>query len=163
MMYFRTKSLLSLSDFINGYCSCEYKDEGIKNYFDIEMPSFYDWIHMKEGTISHPALGWVESLQRGSSSDEEAFNKFFEYLDGFLVREPIIIHTEELTKKTRDNYQQQAFMDKSVEPVRVEIVSYDESVDGVFLRFFDKGNLQINEERHSGNKEYAMDYIESLG
>lgn len=162
-MYFHSKSLLSLSDFISGYCACECKYEDIKNYFDIEMPSFYDWIHMKEGTISNPALGWVRTLQRGSSSDEEAFNKFFEYLDDFLVREPIIIHTEELTKNARDNYQQQAFMDKDVEPVRVEIVSYDKNVDGVFLRFFDNDNLQINEERHSGNKEYAIDYIESLG
>lgn len=160
-MYFRTVSVSNLRYVMYGYSVCETNYE-MSSFFETEKPSFYDWIHMKEGTISHPALGWVESLEKTSSSDEEAFNKFFRYLDDFLIRQPTIIHTQKLTKNAQDNYQEQAFMDKNVEPIRVEIVSYDKNVDGVFLRFFDKNNLQINEERHCKNKEYAIDYLESL-
>lgn len=77
-LYIGKKSLDRLSHFLSGYVCCIYEQQGIVVQ---PLPGFQEYIS-KEFAIQS-AHGWSDILLFFSSGEEEAFDKFYIYLDRF--------------------------------------------------------------------------------
>ncbi len=155
-MFIFPVTLTSLRNFICGYNCTNLFKEGSTNYFSSSNPYFYDWIAMKERTRYAPNMGWVEAIMKNASSEQEGFDRFFQYLDEYLARKPVILHEYELTKKNRAYYLKNRDSEDIEVPCKAQIVSYDKNVDGVFVRSFNDEGKQINNERHYLNEKAAL-------
>jgi hypothetical protein len=155
-MYLPHVSVDSLNSFLVGYTCCNMHD-GIGDFLASKV-SFYDWIAMKESTILSPSMGWVEVLKKTGVSDEEEFKRFFLYLDEYLVREACVLNEYQPTSVDRNNCAAR-FGYEVVVPAKVQIVSYDKSVNGVFIRRFDSTALLVDSELHQRDLKEAYEYL----
>lgn len=85
-MYVSPVNLNGLRNFLCGYsCSKLFLDEQSGDVLSIGDPDFYDWMATRESMQLSPSMGWVEMLEE-KYSENEAFDKFFIYLDEYLMR-----------------------------------------------------------------------------
>ena len=77
-VYIGKKSLERLSAFINGYMYCYYKHNGGPSDY---LPGFQDYIEKKYGIQS--THGWSEIIRFFSTTEEEAFDSFFNLVNEF--------------------------------------------------------------------------------
>jgi hypothetical protein len=124
-MYFGSKSLTAFYHFFSGYqVACgihQIKDDRL----GLEIPSdFHDWVayrtHFWESTS-----GWCNMIVATSQSEEEAFDRFFEFLKEHSARVPRlvaeIIHPASNFRTERDG------IDYLIPPpAKVQIVTYTE-------------------------------------
>ncbi len=81
-LYLGKPSLECLGAFISGYISC-MDVEDTNGHFDF-YPGFHEFIEQKYNVKL--AKSSIEIIDFFSSSEKEAFYKFFELLDGFLEK-----------------------------------------------------------------------------
>jgi len=162
-MFISPINLDGLGNFICGYnCSSLFKQES-NNALDDMALSFYDWIAMKEGVSNSPSMNWVEAIMSNISTDEEGLNQFFLHLDSYMNKSENVIEEYKLNSVFIEKYIGLAFVDKNIEPVKAQIVSYDSSKEGVFIKFFNKEGKQINDERYCLSIKGAKDFLKQLG
>ncbi len=156
-MFIFPVTLSSLRNFMSGYLAANlFMEKKRKDYFSSSFPSLDDWIAMKERTRNCPSIGWVEAIIKNASSEQEGFDRFFQYLDEYLAREPVILHEYKKKEKNRVCYSKNRNSEDIEVPCKVQIVSYDKNVDGVFVRSFNDEGKQINNERHYLNEKAAL-------
>ncbi|MBL4828266.1 MAG: hypothetical protein JKY66_11250 [Spongiibacteraceae bacterium] len=156
-MYIYPVTISSLRNFLAGYTCCNLFGDREGDFLDINL-SFYDWIAMKESTRLTPEAGWVEVLQRNSSSEEDAFERFFQYLDEYLVREPKVLFEYSVSEKDRSNCSVK-FSEEVILPDRLQIVSYDKNLDGVFAKYFNDKMEQVESEILLASIDDAYEYL----
>ena len=82
-LYLGKKSISLFGAFIHGYEECLRENEMTR---DIRLhPDFYEFVLEKYPTTL--SIGWVGIILGQSSSEEEAFDKFFELYDEFQNRD----------------------------------------------------------------------------
>lgn len=158
-MYIYPVSLESLGNFIAGYAAINLFSRVLNSALFSEFPSFYDWIAMKESTLLSPSKGWIKVISKNSASEEEAFEKFFNYFEQYVEREPFILHHFDVFI---DRSRQEPLLDFD-HAAKAEIISYDKDILFVFTRFFDIRGNQIGEERLFKSFESAMEYLQLKG
>ena len=82
-LYLGKKSISLFRAFIHGYEQCLSESEMTR---DVRLhPDLYEFVLEKYPTIL--SIGWVEIILGQSSSEEEAFDKFFVLYDEFQKRD----------------------------------------------------------------------------
>ena len=157
-MFIHPVTLESVRNFMSGYNAVALFKDVEGDYFTRTSPTFYDWIAMKESSKLSPALGWVEAIGNHSSSEDEAFKRFFQYLDEFIEREGCILFTYVPTDKDIENCRERFESEVEV-PVKLQVVSYDQSVNGVFIRYLDDKDMQVGIEIHQKCLDDVYDYL----
>ena len=77
-LYIGKKSLDRLSDFLSGYVYCMYEQQGLSVQ---PLPGFQEYIS-KEFAIQS-AHNWSDIISFFSSSEEEAFDNFYIFINRF--------------------------------------------------------------------------------
>lgn len=163
-MYIGALSVTRLSAFLDGYRSavCEFKGS-----FDDRSPlSFHDWAAMKLGHYESTS-GWCNMLLETEKGDEEkAFAHFFKLLDEYKSRTAKVIR-EAVPEAGRPwRYRiVDTENDERIEielPALVQIVTYDDTRNGVFIRYLDKNGELIEREEYCSEMFLAIMHTEGL-
>jgi len=89
-MYIYPINLSSLRNFISGYNCSKSLFEDTVCVLSRMSPSFNEWLANKEKKmIFSTGNGWVEIIEFNSKTDQEAFEKFFDYLEEYLAENGI--------------------------------------------------------------------------
>lgn len=163
-MYIGALSVTRLSAFLDGYRSavCEFKDS-----FDDRSPlSFHDWAAMKLGHYESTS-GWCNMLLETEKGDEEkAFAHFFELLDEYKNRRARII--QEAVPESGRPWRYRVVdieTDERVEieyPSLVQIITYDDTRNGVFIRYLNKNGELIEREEYCSEMYLAISHTENF-
>lgn len=82
-MYLYPISIDSLRNFISGYTASLLGFDIEKSRYFGFKDSFFDWMVSKLGGKISPSASWVTILKDGVCDDNDAFFRFFEYLEEF--------------------------------------------------------------------------------
>ncbi len=76
-LYLNSFSLLSLKAFLDGYCLAIVEDKLSPILYQFQM-------FVVEKYDANPALSWDDIIRLYASSDQQAFDRFFELFEEFL-------------------------------------------------------------------------------
>ena len=168
----RTNYLDSLEDFLIGYKMALYS-YGIEetSFFNSSL-SFHDWVAMKENYTKYTSQGW-QSILNQNYPPEKSFEQFFVYLEEYFDRQAVLLHEYELTAQERNKpwrtYKPHAFRDSEFEwthcdlmPYKIQIVSYDPTKTGVFIRCLDFADRLLYGEEYFLSQEEAFEELLNL-
>ena len=161
--------LEALSLFLGGYRSA-ISHHRIKelSFFDASV-SFHDWVAMKEDCLRYTSQGW-EGILNQNYPPEKSFEQFFVYLEEYFDRQAVLLHEYELTAQDRNRpwrtYKPNAFRDSEFEwthcdlmPYKIQIVSYDLTKKGVFMRHLDFADKLLCKESYYLSEQEAFEHF----
>ena len=80
-MLLGTKSLTALHHFVNGFNVACSEHQITDDRLGLDIPnSFHDWVAAKLG-FRESTAGWCSMILSTSQSEEEAYDRFFEFLE----------------------------------------------------------------------------------
>jgi len=164
-MFISEASVIRLYDFINGYNSALITHElDEEDLFDHSL-SFHDWVALRTHFYESTS-GWANMLNDYCKDEEKAFYMFFEMLEEYrnrsiktIMKKAELNHNRVWRSLTGGTDDPTPYC--YVTPRFIEIVKYSED-PGVFIRYLDANNSEIDSQEYCPNLDTALFRLEGL-